>query len=56
MITLKKNMAIRLNYSTDTDSVIYEIETKDFYKEINPGVERWFDTSNIPSDHLSGIK
>jgi len=36
---------------TDTDSLMYEIETKDIYKDINPDVERWFDTSGIPSDH-----
>ena len=41
---------------TDTDSLCYEIETKDFYKDISPDVERWFDTSNYPSDHPSGIK
>ena len=41
---------------TDTDSFIFEIETEDFYKDIRPDVERWFDTSNIPSDHPSGIK
>ena len=31
----------------DTDSLAYEIDTVDFYKEINPDVERLFDTSNI---------
>ena len=41
---------------TETDSLIYEIETEDFYQDINPDVERWFNTSNIPSDHPSGIK
>ena len=41
---------------TDTDSLTYEIETEDFYRDISLDVERWFDTSNIPSDHPSGIK
>ena len=41
---------------TDTDSLAYEIDTEDFYKDINPDVERLFDTSNYPSSHESGIK
>ena len=31
---------------TDTDSVTYEIKTKDFYKDINPDIEERFDTSD----------
>ena len=31
---------------TDTDSLMYEIETEDFYKDISPDVQSWFDTSN----------
>ena len=41
---------------TDTDSLTYEIETEDFYKDINPDINRLFDTSNFPNDHESGIK
>jgi len=41
---------------TDTDSLAYEIQTEDFYKDINLYVERQFDISDMPSDHLSGIK
>ena len=41
---------------TDTDSLMYEIETEDFYKDISPNVEEWFDTSNYPSKHPSGMK
>ena len=41
---------------TDTDSLAYEIRTKDFYKDINPDIEKRFDTSDYPSNHLSGIK
>ena len=40
---------------TDTDSLCYEIETEDFYKDISNDVEKGFDTSNFPKDHLSEI-
>ena len=40
---------------TDTDSLMYEIQTEDFYKDISEDVKNWFDTSNYPSDHSSGI-
>ena len=39
----------------DTDSLAYEIETKDVYKDISNDVEANFDTSNYPKDHPSGI-
>ena len=39
---------------TDTDSLMYEIETED--KDIKDDVECKFDTSDFPSDHPSGIK
>ena len=32
---------------TDTDSLIYEIETEDFYQDIAGDVEEKFDTSNF---------
>ena len=41
---------------TDTDSLMYEIETEDFYKDITPDVRAKFDTSNYPSKHPSGIE
>ena len=41
---------------TDTDSLAYEIKTKDFYKDINPDIEKRFDTSDYPTNHPSGIK
>ena len=42
---------------TDTDSLVYEIRTKDFfYKDINPDIEKRFDTSDYPSNHPSWIK
>ena len=40
---------------TDTDSLEYEIETEDFYKHIAPDVDKFFDTSNYPKEHPSGI-
>ena len=41
---------------TDNDSLAYEIRTKDFYKDINPDIEKRFDTSDYPTNHPSGIK
>ena len=41
---------------TDTDSLMYEMKTKDFYKDISNDVEVKFDTSNYPKEHPSGIK
>ena len=41
---------------TDTDSLVYEIETKDFYKDISLDVREMFDTSNYPKNHPSGIE
>ena len=40
---------------TDTDSLAYEIETKDFYKDIASDITAKFDTSNFPKDHPSKI-
>ena len=37
----------------DTDAMMYEIETGDFYKDIEPGVSKMFDT--YPKEHPSGI-
>ena len=36
----------------DTDSLIYSIETKDFYKDIANDVESRFNTSGYPNDGL----
>ena len=41
---------------TDTDSLLYDIETDDFYKDISPDVRQFFDTSNYPKVHPSGIE
>ena len=40
---------------TDTDSLMYEIETDDFYKDISEDVKVRFDTSDYPENHPSGI-
>ena len=40
---------------TDTDSLMYQIKTKDFYEDIYDDVKNKFDTSDYPSDHPSGI-
>ena len=41
---------------TDTDSLVYHIQTNDFYKDINKDVKERLDTSNYPEIHPSGIK
>ena len=40
---------------TDTDSLMYEIQTEDFYKDIAGDVKNRFDTSDYPENHPSGI-
>ncbi|PFX14418.1 hypothetical protein AWC38_SpisGene21422 [Stylophora pistillata] len=42
-------------FFTVTDSLMYEIETEDFYKDIAADVEETFDTCNFPKDHNSKI-
>ena len=41
---------------TDTDALAYEITTKDFYKDMNPDIEKRFDTSDYPTNRPFGIK
>ena len=41
---------------THTVSLMYEIETEDFYADIANDVNKWFDTSDYPKDHPSGIR
>ena len=40
---------------TDTDSLMYAIQTDDFYNDIAHDIEDKFDTSDYPPDHKSGI-
>jgi len=35
---------------TDTDSLMYEIKTEDFYRDIKDDISEKFDTSNIPGN------
>ena len=39
----------------DTDSLIYSIETKDFYKDIVNDIESRFNTSGYPNDGLRSL-
>ena len=48
----KKWEKVKVLYS-DTDSLILEIHTDDFFKDISNDVEEWFDTSGIPKDHFA---
>ena len=41
---------------TDTDSLMYLIQTDDFYLDIKKDVNKKFDTSNYYENHPSGIK
>ena len=41
---------------TDTDSLMYLIQTDDFYYDIKQDVKKKFDTSDYPENHPSGIK
>ena len=41
---------------TDTDSLMYLIQTEDFYLDINKDVKKKFDTSDYVDNHPSGIK
>ena len=40
---------------TDTDSLMYQIYTNDFYKDISYDIETKFDTSDYSPNHPSGI-
>ena len=40
---------------SDTDSLMYKIETEDFYKDISGDVKDRFDTSDYPENHPSEI-
>ncbi|KAL0849054.1 hypothetical protein ABMA28_013417 [Loxostege sticticalis] len=45
---------LRMCY-TDTDSFIYQIETKDFYKDLKQLFLNYFDTSNYPVQNVYGL-
>ena len=48
----KKWEKVQVLYS-DTDSLILEIETDDFFADTGKDVEKWFDTSKYPKDHFA---
>ena len=41
---------------TDTDSLMYLIQTEDFYSDIKHDIRKMFDTSDFEDNHPSGIK
>ena len=41
---------------TDTDSLMYLIQTDDFYRDIKQDIKKKFDTSDYPENHPSGTK
>ena len=54
---------IRKNYGkkaellfTDTDSLLYLIQTYDFYSDFKHDIRKKFDTSDYPENHPSGIE
>ena len=53
---IKKNFGSKANLLfTDTDSLCYEIETEDFFKDISTDDQEKFDTSNFSLNHASSI-
>ena len=56
IITIKKKYGDKAKLLfTDTDSLMYEIKTEDFYKDISGDVKDRFGTSDYPPNHPSGI-
>ena len=54
---IKKNYGDKAELlMTDTDSLVYLIQTDDFYEDIKKDVKYKFDTSNFPEKHSSRIK
>ena len=50
-------MEIRQNHSSPTLTVSHmKLRPKIFYKDINPDIEKRFDTSDYTTNHQSGIK
>ena len=50
-------MVIRQNYSSPTPTLSHiKLRPKIFYKDINPDIEKRFNTSDYPTNHPSGIK
>ena len=41
---------------TDTDSLMYLIQTDDFYSDIKHDIKKKFDTSDYPENHYQELK
>jgi hypothetical protein len=41
---------------TDTDGLMLRIKTEDFYEDIKPDIDEWFDTSNLTENNKFGIE
>ena len=54
-IRKKYNNKAELSF-TETDSLLYLIQTDDFFLDIKKDVKKKFDTSDYPENHPSGIK
>jgi len=53
---IKKKFGSKVNLLfTDTDSLCYESETEDFFKDISAEAQEKFDISNFSPNHPSGI-
>jgi len=53
---IKKKFSSKANLLfMDSDSLCYEIETEDFFKDISADVQEKFDTSNFSPNYPSGI-
>ena len=54
---LRLNMRITQNYSSRALTLSHmKLRSKIFYKDINPDIEKRFDTSDYPTNHPSDIK
>lgn len=40
----------------DTDSLFLEVKTDDFYQDIKPDINNWFDTSDLPENNIFGLE
>ena len=45
----------RAKIDTDTDSLFYSIETKDWYEDIREDIPMFYDTSDYPEDHPANL-
>ena len=54
---LRLTMGIRQSYSSPTPNLsLLKLQPNNFYKDINPDIEKRFDTSDYPTNHPFGIK